>query len=190
MSLLPNNKLIIQLEQYSFIPWDIIAWKISLAFSEPVKLDGLSIALLWINKQENFGINTGSLNYYKSNHYFYNKGVSLLGPGTYESQELIFSLVIPPSILPKRAGSFEKIGNLPPWVITIINILLSFTRMQQPRYIPEFSIVAQADIPWGIDIRESLVISIESKIEENINLPTIFSPEVTRSIEEAQKNIV
>ena len=62
--------------------------------------------------------------------------------------------------------------------------------MQQPRYIPEFSIVAQADIPWGIDIRESLVISIESKIEENINLPTIFSPEVTRSIEEAQKNIV
>ncbi len=183
MSLLSNNKIIIHLDSYTFVPGDTIRGNLEIVCSEPVKADWLSIGLNGAYRQNKISI-TSSMGVHSENstRYFFSQKITLLGPGEYMSQIVPFAYSIPSGILPKRAGLFDSLWNLPPWALTLLNILMSLIRLEQSQSMPEFTLEARIDIPWGIDITERIPVSIEQKQAENLNPSNILSPEVTNEL--------
>lgn len=172
MSLLSSNKLIIQLDKPSYKPWEIIHGKVSCAFSENVKIDSLSLTLIGEKKYTNYSIGwSGWASYSTSKHIFFNERKTLLGPWEYSSQEVTFEFMIPETILPKKFWGFWKLGNLPEWVSTLLNILIAFKWMGGPQHTLAFSLNAKADIPWGIDLTENIYVWIEQTEWWTIDIP-------------------
>ena len=172
MWLLSSNKLIIQLDQPTYKPWDTIRGKISCAFSEKVKIDSLSITLIWEKKYTNYSLGwSGWASYSSSRHLFFNERRTLLGPGEYNSQEVPFEFMIPATILPKRFWGFWKLWNLPEWVSVVLNIAINLFGIRNSQYTLAFSLNASADIPWGIDINENIYVWIEEPETSVIDIP-------------------
>ncbi len=176
MSLFSNNKLIINLDKTTLKPGESIKWTLSCAFLEPTKIDGLSMNLIWRKKYSNYSAWNGSVDYNSNSATFYQNKKTILGAWTYNSQDIPFEYVVPVTILPKKFSGFGKIGNLPEWAVSLINALVTLMGMRWPQYTVEFSLVATADIPWGIDITESVYISIEQNDSNPINIPITPPP--------------
>lgn len=183
MSLLSNNKIIIHLDSYAFVAGDTIRGNLEIVCSEPVKADGVSIGLNGTHRQNNISISySGGMGSENSVRYFFSQKITLLWPGEYTSQMVPFTYSIPSGILPKRAGLFDNLWDLPPWALTLLNILMSLIRLQQSQSMPEFTLEARIDIPWGIDITERIPVSIEQKPAENLNPSNILSPDITNEL--------
>lgn len=179
MTIFSTNSILLHLDKYSYNPGDTITGNIELCLTEGTKLDGISIQLLWVNKQDSMSISMWSIQSNTSRQYFFNQAINIKGAGIYESQVIPFSYNIPLHILPKKYGWIEKLGNLPEWVLTIINIIIQilWARQQANYLVPEFSINARASIPWWIDITEKTTLLIEQKEVSKINIPDLKNPQ-------------
>lgn len=171
MSLFSSDSIILHITSARFFPWDTISWTVELAVLNPIKIDGITVKLTGINKREQISFTTNSYSKQTSRQSFFNQWLKILGPGTYSSQVIPFSYNIPEYILPKRFGWIEKIGNLPEWLVSIINLIIQLMGIQNNQIIPEFTFSASADIPWGLDLTASSLIYINQKETAPINIP-------------------
>lgn len=175
MSLISNNSIIIHLNNHAFAPGDTIIGTMEISVSATIKADGVSVWLLWVNKQDSISISTWSISQSKSRQYFFNQSIKIKWPGEYTSEKIPFTYTIPVSILPKKYGGIEKLWNLPEWAITLLNVVIQllWARQSQNYMVPEFTLIARIDIPWWIDITESIPILIEQREASTINIPNL-----------------
>lgn len=186
MALLSNNKLILQLDKAFYLPGESIKWIIKCAFTEPVKIEGLTLGLIGKKKYTSYSISSGSSSYSSSESIFFHQKLNLLWAWTYSSQDIPFEYLIPLGILPKRFGGFGKIGNFPEWVSTLLNLLVTLMGMRWPQYSTEFILQASADVPWALDINASVNIAINSQESDIIDIPVSQWNQTTNNFTENQ----
>lgn len=184
MSLLSSNKLIFQLDKASYLPGESIKWIIKCSFTEPLKIEGLTLALIGKKKYTSYSIWWGSSSYSSSESIFFHQKLNLLWAWIYSSQDVPFEYLIPLGILPKRFGWFGKIGNFPEWVTTILNLLVTLIGMRWPQYSIEFILHANADVPWALDITETANIAINSQESDIIDIPVSQGNQITNNLTE------
>ena len=166
MWFLNKKTIILDLPKLSYKCGEEVNWKIRFDFwTEKVKADKIIIGLNrniisnWIKIWEWVSVKT-------NRKYNYILETNLLWKWEYTKEEIPFRFIIPNNAVPDNV-SFDKLLNkIPKAFRSIIEILIDmFMPNMRKRY--SFEIIARIDIPWAIDITETVAINISWDLATN-----------------------
>jgi len=161
-----DKNIILELEKLTFHPWEVVKGKVKFDFwDEKIKADRIAIQLVKNASSSNINFSQNSISYKKNTKKYHNiVNKTLAWKGEYSKEEFNFSFVLPSNILPQSLdiewllAKFNVPKNFANVLVTLFNFLGNKSKI-----IYDFKIVARIDIPWWIDITESVNINIENK---------------------------
>lgn len=155
-----GNRIDINLEKYQLAPGDMIKGVVQLTLTAPIQAEKLSVNFSVTKevKQMNIArVTQGSVSSAHTKSKIYSFSLPLDGNKEYVSGEYPFEMSIPPEALPQEAPSIQNalgggmLGNA-------LGMLAQFSPVGRAIY--TYELEAQLDVPWKIDLRKKVDITI------------------------------
>lgn len=159
MWFLNNKTIILDLEKLSYKRWEEVKWIIKFDFwEEIIKADRISV---WLNrKMKSNNLNLSKwVNSSSQTQYNFLLDTSLLGKWEYKKEEIPFNFIIPQNAIMNEISFSKLLEKIPESFRSIAEIIIDMI-VPNMRRSYSFEIVARIDIPWAIDITETVEIAI------------------------------
>jgi len=171
MWLFNKKTIILDLPKLTYKCWEEVRWNIKFDFwDEKVKADKITIGLIRTTNNNSISVSEWVKAWHKV-RYEYLLETNLLWKGEYSKEEIPFTFIIPYNAIPDDISFDMLLSKIPKGFRKYAEILIDmFLPNMRKRY--SFKITARIDIPWAVDIRETVAINVipdtEDKKENNI----------------------
>lgn len=186
MSIFWPSKLTMILDRYTYTAGETITWTLTLKSDTPIQTQWIGVNLRVERKNTN--VSNTEIDQYRM---LYDKNITLLPAWEYINEVIPFSYNIPQNIIPEEWGFLHKLGGIPAWVLLIINLLSTYSKLTKVLPVYNFTLTWFVDIPWAIDLRETTNIEILPMQRWNVNITnfkSIIPPEIQDAINKQNSN--